>query len=396
MKAFETVTLSEIVAELESGSRPQGGITDDIGDVFSLGGEHLNDYGEFDFSNKRLVPFDFYQQMKRGIVEANDILIVKDGATTGKVAYVREGFPYDPCCINEHLFRLAIDGKKANSTYVFYYLLSPLGNAQVLTDFRGATVGGISQDFVSKVEIALPPLPEQKRIAAILEKADRLRRLRRHAREIGDTYLQSVFLEMFGDPATNPKGWDQTTIGDLAKVKTGGTPSRAIPSFYGGQIPWVKTAEVIGAVIWHTEEKISEEGLKSSNCEIFPVDTIVVAMYGQGLTRGRSAKLGISAATNQACAAILPSSKVNIDYLWSFLRLAYSDLRNLGRGGNQPNLNLSMIREFTIPSPPLPLQQEFARIVERYERLRAKQREAERQADHLFQTLLHQAFQGEL
>jgi hypothetical protein len=139
------VPLSRIVSVLESGGRPKGGIVAGGGEVFSLGGEHLDEYGSFDLSNKRFIPRAFFEQMKRGIVESKDILIVKDGATTGKVSYVGKSFPYSLCAINEHLFRLAVDEKVADSAYVFYYLLSPRGNREILQDFRGATVGGISQ-----------------------------------------------------------------------------------------------------------------------------------------------------------------------------------------------------------------------------------------------------------
>jgi type I restriction enzyme S subunit len=134
--------------------------------------------------------------------------------------------------------------------------------------------------------------------------------------------------------------------------------------------------------------------LKASNCEVFPVGTILIAMYGQGLTRGRTGKLGIPATTNQACAAILPSPKINTDYLWTFLKLSYNEIRDLGRGGNQPNLNLSMVRDLVIPVPPLSLQEEFAGVVARVESLRGRMGESERQVEGLFESLLAEAFKA--
>ena len=180
----------------------------------------------------------------------------------------------------------------------------------------------------------------------------------------------------------------------LAEVKTGGTPSRDVPEYFDGNISWVKTTEVVNEVIYETSEKISEAGLKASNCEVFPVGTILVAMYGQGLTRGRTGKLGIPATTNQACAAILPSSKISTDYLWTFLKLSYNEIRDLGRGGNQPNLNLSMVRDLVIPVPPLSLQEEFAGMVARVESLRGRMGESTRQVEGLFESLLAQSFDG--
>jgi len=181
-------------------------------------------------------------------------------------------------------------------------------------------------------------------------------------------------------------------LGSLADVKTGGTPSREVSEYFDGQIPWVKTTEVVNEVIYETSEKISEAGLKASNCEIFPVGTILVAMYGQGLTRGRTAKLGIPATTNQACAAILPTTKINTSYLWTYLKISYNEIRDLGRGGNQPNMNLSMVRDLEIPVPPLSLQEEFAGVVAQVESLRGRMGESTRQVEGLFESLLGEAF----
>jgi type I restriction enzyme S subunit len=195
MNSVTTIPLKRIIDDLESGGRPKGGIVEGKGEVFSIGGEHLNDYGGFDFANERRVPIDFFREMKRGKVKPKDVLIVKDGATTGKVSYVPDDFPELPCSINEHVFRLSINPDLADAKYIFYYLYGARGNREIMRDFRGATIGGISQDFVKYVHVPLPSLPEQYRIADILDKADRLRRLRRYALELSDSYLRSVFLE---------------------------------------------------------------------------------------------------------------------------------------------------------------------------------------------------------
>jgi type I restriction enzyme S subunit len=130
----------------------------------------------------------------------------------------------------------------------------------------------------------------------------------------------------------------------------------------------------------------------SACSEKTPIGTILIAMYGQGLTRGRTGKLGIPATTNQACAAILPSPKINTDYLWTFLKLSYNEIRDLGRGGNQPNLNLSMVRDLVIPVPPLSLQEEFAGVAARVESLQGRMGESARGVEGLFESLLAEAF----
>lgn len=321
------------------------------------------------------------------VFPAGTLLIAIYGATVGRLGILQED-----AATNQAVCAI-FTGKRVFQHYLFFYLLSIRDS--LIESRSGGAQPNISQEIIRNLEIPLPPLPEQQRIAGILSRADRLRRLRRYALEMSDGYLQSVFLEMFGDPATNPMGWEISQVGHLAEVKTGGTPSRELASFYGGSIPWVKTTEVVGSTIRSTSETLTESGLSASNCEVFPIDTIVVAMYGQGLTRGRSGLLGIAAATNQACAAILPSHKIETSYLWAYIKVSYNRLRDLGRGGNQPNLNLSMIRDFPVPLPPEGKRKAFVEIMRNHERLRAQQSEALRQAEHLFQTLLHGAFRGE-
>ena len=102
-----------------------------------------------------------------------------------------------------------------------------------------------------------------------------------------------------------PDGWNIQCIEHIAKVSSGGTPSRSKKEYWRGNIPWVTTAEIQFNTIYDTEQKITQMGLDNSSAKIFLPNTILMAMYGQGKTRGQVAKLGISAATNQACAAIL-------------------------------------------------------------------------------------------
>lgn len=100
--------------------------------------------------------------------------------------------------------------------------------------------------------------------------------------------------------------WSNGTIDRVVNVSSGGTPSRTRPDYWNGDIPWVTTSEIDGSTIYEATQSISELGLKESSAKLFPVGTILVAMYGQGQTRGRAGVLGIEAATNQACAALKP------------------------------------------------------------------------------------------
>lgn len=170
-------------------------------------------------------------------------------------------------------------------------------------------------------------------------------------------------------------------VSDLCKISSGGTPSRSISEFFGGNIPWVKTTEVRDAVIYETGETLTQLGLENSSARIYPRGSLLVAMYGQGATRGRTAKLGIAAATNQACAVLTGfRESVEPDFLWFYLMSEYDNLRDLASGNNQPNLNAEMIATYPVPLPPLAIQREIVRQVEagRAEVARLREQTAQR------------------
>ncbi len=226
--------------------------------------------------------------------------------------------------------------------------------------------------------------------------ADEARRKRRENLKLYDDLIRSLFLKTFGDPVSNPMGWDVKEIGEIADVSTGKTPSRARPEYYEGNVPWVKTTEVDGALILETSESISEDAVVQCSMKIFPVNSILIAMYGQGKTRGQSARLGISATTNQACGVILPSKEYCTGYLETYLQINYEAIRKLGRGGNQPNLNLSLVRSIKVLYPSLDMQEKFAVQVEEINAQKSREQALTDQHDDLFNALLQRAFKGEL
>ena len=150
-------------------------------------------------------------------------------------------------------------------------------------------------------------------------------------------------------------------IKDVCKVNSGGTPSRSNKSYYQGNIPWIKTGEVLNDIIYDTEEHITEEAVANSSARIYPKGSLLIAMYGQGETRGRTAKLGVDATTNQACAVLhqIDNNLVLTDYLWTYIQVMYDDLRSLASGTNQPNLNAEKIKNYRVPVPPKEVQAEI-------------------------------------
>jgi type I restriction enzyme S subunit len=323
------------------------------------------------------------------IVPAGAILLAMYGATVGRMAWL--GID---AATNQAVCSIIPDKSKAFPKYVYYALLSKVPH--FLNEAVGGAQPNISQGLIRETEIPLPPLAEQKRIAAILDKADAIRRKRQQAIQLADDFLRAVFLDMFGDPVTNPKGLKITTIGHLCDVATGATPSRKVDSYYGGGIPWVKTTEVDGYIINTTEESISEEGLKNSNCKVNPSGSIVLAMYGQGKTRGKVGILGVPAATNQACAVIKPTSNILMGYLYVYLQLSYESLRALGQGAGQPNLNLSIVKSFPVILPDHDSQERFVRLTQFITESKEKISNGTVESSSLFRSLSQKAFRGEL
>ncbi|MDE0552896.1 MAG: restriction endonuclease subunit S [Candidatus Poribacteria bacterium] len=167
--SWESMNLNEFIT-LESGSRPKGGVRGILEGIPSLGGEHLNADGGFNFEKIKYIPEAYFESLNKGRICPDDIIVVKDGATTGKTSFVDKDFPYQDAAVNEHLFIVRVDPKVAFPKYVFYYLFSNKGQQQVLSDFRGATVGGISRNFPLKVTVPIPSLTEQKQIVSEIER----------------------------------------------------------------------------------------------------------------------------------------------------------------------------------------------------------------------------------
>lgn len=186
---------------------------------------------------------------------------------------------------------------------------------------------------------------------------------------------------------TNSNLYQTKTIKQICMVGSGGTPSRNKPSFYDGNIPWIKTGEVNNDVILDTEEKISDDAVRNSNAKIYKAGSIIMAMYGQGKTRGRTAKLGIDASTNQACAVMSGfSNEIYPDYLWVYLMGEYNHIRPLATGNNQPNLSIEKIKNYEIVIPPYLKQIEIANYI-------LKQKEKLKGYEFLCRQLMEQAKQ---
>ncbi len=341
----------------------------------------------------------------------NDLVFARTGATVGKSFLIKQ-VPYTTVFAS-YLIRMTVN-KSTDIQFIKYFFESQNYWRQISENSTGIGQPSVNATKLKTITFPFPPLSEQQRIVARLdaifghldvlrEKLDRIPELLKNFRQ--QVLTQAVTGELTKEwrEGKDLGEWEETTIGDLFEVKTGGTPRRGVKEYYeGGNIPWVKSGLVKNELIFEADEFVTELAIRDSNVKIFPIDTLLVAMYGEGKTRGQVGWLKIEATTNQAIAALV-NETMPIDtrtYVFYYCLSQYNDIRSKAEGGNQPNLNLSKIKEWEISVPPEEEQKEIVsrinslfnvadKIESQYQSLKVK-------IDQMPQAVLAKAFRGEL
>lgn len=299
----------------------------------------------------------------------------------------------------DHRFAVGADGVKifrpadgVRAKYLYYWMKSAR-----LPD-RGY---GRHYQFLRELSLPLPKPTRQDEIVGEIEKQfsrldEAVANLKRVSKKL-KSYKGAILTEATSvDLEILPIGWRWSTVGELAEVGTGATPKRDRADYWrSGTVPWVASAAVNKAIVTEPTGLITELALKETNCRVYPPGTLLVAMYGEGKTRGTCAELGIAAATNQALAAIQVPAKIR-PYLKLVLQASYERTRRVASGGVQPNLNLSHVRSIRVPLPPV---EDQSRIIAEAERSLSVAQEVERQvnanlvrADRMRQAVLVEAY----
>jgi type I restriction enzyme, S subunit len=318
------------------------------------------------------------------IAEAGDILI-SVRAPVGPTNVARER-----SCIGRGLAAIR-PRDEVDATYLLYFLryyesrLAHLG--------QGSTFDAISRDDLEEIVAPLPPLSEQRRIAGQLERADRLRRTRRYALALSDTFLLAAFRELFGDPVRNDKKWPRATVSELGDVETGNTPPRENPNYYGDAIEWIKSDNI---TLTQPHPAKAVEGLSEQGITVATVaevgSLLVTCIAGSEASIGNVVLTDRRVSFNQQINSVTPHEGVNPWFLYGLFLAAKPLIQRGTTLAMKRMITKGKLEELVLIRPPTSLQERFAGLVARHERLRSVQREALRQADHLFQTLLHHAF----
>lgn len=300
----------------------------------------------------------------RQVVQAKDVLVATTRPNLNAVALVPEQYNGEICSTGFCVLRA---NEELNPDFLFCFVRSPAFVAPLVALTKGGLYPAVTDRQVLAQRIPWVPLVEQRKVAyrlqAQLAEVDAARQAARaqlsDIRLLRNRMLKSFFAELGDAP--------KRKLGDYAVTTSGSTPPRGVKHYWSpAEVAWVKTGEVAFAPITATEEAVSKRALEECSLSLLPPKTILIAMYGQGKTRGQSAVLEIAATTNQACFAILPNETWEPEFLYLWLKSSYQDLRDMsdGRGGNQANLNGSLLKALSIAAPTKREQQQFVARVQ--------------------------------
>lgn len=428
-----------------------------LGDVFNLvgGGTPTTSKEEFwgsgtpwissadiDVSGKivcrrRVTPLGVANSTTNVVPRGTVIVVTRVGL--GKVAQLTE----DTCFSQDIQALLAKENTPTyNSSYLMYQLLFIMKTVKY--SGRGTTISGITKKQLADVSLYLPPLAEQERIVARIEElfsqldagVETLKKTKAQLAVYRQAVLKEafegrlttgwrkehsncspvqdyesiatkkpVFKDVSGDEneihLTLPDTWIKLRMGDVFSVEVGATPSRRVPEYWNGTINWVSSGEVHFNHIFHTDECITEEGLAHSSTNLHPIGTVMLAMIGEGKTRGQAAILEIPAAHNQNTAAILVSATpCDPKYIYYFLLMNYENTRRVGSGNNQKALNKERVRALRFPFTSFAEQHVIVEAIESRlsvcDSIEQAVDSALNQADSIRQIILKLAFGGDI
>jgi len=359
--------------------------------------------GKIDTANCVKYPKESFENFKRYEVKEGDILIAMSGATTGKVGVVRkiEG----KVLLNQRLGNFKIKNEN-NLLKEFLYRIvqSPEYQKKLKNIASGCAQPNISAKQLESIEVTIPPLPTQKKIVAILEKAEKLKGWRREADELTDEFLKSTFLEMFGDPVRNPMGWCVKKIKEvIVDIQAGWSVNGESKPRLKNEFAVLKVSAVTSGVFLPNECKvINEKDLKK-----------IVTPEKRDVLFSRANTLELVGATclitENYPFLLLPDKlwkiKVEKKYILpEYLKfvLSHSAIRkkisalSTGTSGSMYNISMKKFSLINITVPPIEIQDEFVKIVEKDEQIRKYQIQSSQHIEDLFNALMQQAFRGEL
>ncbi|MBB6573134.1 restriction endonuclease subunit S [Xanthomonas arboricola] len=371
------------IAKIVAGQSPESS-------TYNLNGEGLPFFqGKADFQDLHPAVRTWCTSDKRKEAELGDILI-SVRAPVGAVNMCNQ-----KSIIGRGLAAIRpsseLDGK-----FLYYWLKT--NERQIDALGTGSTFKAITQDTLKKIEVPLPSLDDQIRIAHLLGKVEGLIVQRKQHLQQLDDLLKSVFLKMFGDPVRNEKGWDKPGLKAFGKISTGNTPPRNQPENYDGDfIEWIKTDNITGDAVFVTPaaEHLSEIGVKKARM-VTNGALLVACIAGSVESIGRASLTDRTVSFNQQINAIQPGKDVNAMYLYGLFKLSRAYIQSHATKGMKKILTKGDFEKITMIKPPVEIQNQFAVIVEQVEGVKSRYQQSLTDLEALYGALSQQAFKGEL
>lgn len=385
MLATET-QLGSLMARRQAAVNPAS-YPDEIFDLFSI--------PAFDKSEPDILPGSEIGSSKKA-VEPGDVLLSRIVPHIRRAWVVPKGDGRRQIASSEWIvFR----SKEFFPPYLRHYLTSDQFHSKFMNTVAG--VGGsllrARPEQVAEFSITLPSLAEQKRIAAILDKADAIRRKRIDACELARESVRNFFLSQFGDPILNVKGFDSCPIAEVAKIVTGNTPSRDDPENYGDGIEWIKSDNINTPSHYLTQssERLSEIGERKSR----PVpagSTLVTCIAGSPSCIGNAALADRRVACNQQINAVVPGERLIDRFLYAMILVLKPAIQQLSSKSMKGMVSKGRFETLPVIVPPLAEQKKFAAVFDQIVGMTAKMENAAEESGALFNSLVQRAFKGEL
>jgi type I restriction enzyme S subunit len=331
----------------------------------------------------------------RQLVKNQDVLIATVRPNLNGVALVQSAL--DGSTASTGYCVLRANSKTLDSRYLFYWVQTVTFVNDMMSKATGANYPAVSDKIIKESLIPFPPLAEQKRIAAILDKADAIRRKRQQAIQLADDFLRSVFLDMFGDPVTNPKGWEVKAIKELATVTTGNTPSRKVPEYFGNDVEWIKSDNINTPhhILTTATEYLSHEGVKVART-VPKGSTLITCIAGSFDCIGNAAFADREVSFNQQINALTPKNGVLSWFLYALINFSKKIIQNASTNSMKGMISKGKLEEVKLFLPPLDLQRQFEDILDKQTRIVERMNSSNKSDHELFNSLSQKAFTGEL
>lgn len=341
-----TKKLIEVCEDIVMGQSPESSSYN----AFGLGLPFYQ--GKAEFGKQHPIPVKWCSSPKKK-AKAGDILM-SVRAPVGATNIANE-----ECCVGRGLAAIRVNPKQMDRDFLLLQL-KHLEKA-LIKKGQGSAFDAIDSDILFNLEVFAPDLEIQQTTAKELTNQISEIEKAREATEFINQDLKRLKYLVLNDFLSELHEVEKFKFGEKAITTSGSTPSRGQKDYWQpAEIPWIKTGEIAFSPITKSEEYVSVKALKECSLKLLPENTVLIAMYGQGKTRGQSAILKVPATINQACFAILPNETWDPEFLQLWLMYSYQDMRNMSenRGGNQANLNGDLLNAFEVPAPSLQVQQE--------------------------------------